>query len=692
MTRHELEGRNRSGEAQPSRVPRAACLPVIPALADQRPVPPDRHRTRDWLWFVLVLVSSAVVGGGCGGCGGSGSESSQDAMRVSPEEVEKIKNRGKEEAEQERRKAEARRNAAAKTQRKAKESKEATVKAAAEQKAARAVTAQSSAKPKLPSRPSDLREWSDQDFLNARAEDDPRLAAAVEQRARNPQRSTAEAEMLASLLRSRAASDAPLGEAGGKRDAPASAGRSSDLVRAVTAALAANKTAGAWQTLAQLARGEIPLADRQTAVEGALGALLRQATPESEQLALQVLLALPEPNQQDQGKPLRDVLPRGVTAALRADASARLRKTLARAIVEGTVSARQREMFLAVLREPSPMNLESQVLIYQDESADAATRAALEKQFAAASAESLRTFLRYAAVQPAAPSPAPDWPCRVAGQLWGPSFAGFLDLQHRGFLKLSDRPSAVVLAATIPSSAMRTSLRRTLARHWPEGPQSLRAAGPEGAGLVEPGLIVVLKSVDRENGHEKPSMPAGKRPKLAKPASGPEQRPDLWGKLTEELVLDYCRRSHLAALARAAAAHRAGAATSSDPRTAEPPVSLYPDSVVSAAYRFEWPGEHASKLPELAGETLRLDYLRIEERGKPGRLLTHYRRQLKPCIERSLPDGLWLDGLVEGVGEDRARSIDVLIARAAAGPISDADDEQELTIEILSIEVRKLHE
>jgi len=53
---------------------------------------------------------------------------------------------------------------------------------------------------------------------------------------------------------------------------------------------------------------------------------------------------------------------------------------------------------------------------------------------------------------------------------------------------------------------------------------------------------------------------------------------------------------------------------------------------------------------------------------------------------------LWLDSLTEAAGEDRTRSIDVLITRSSAGALVAGDEEQELTIQILSIEVRKLRD
>ena len=72
--------------------------------------------------------------------------------------------------------------------------------------------------------------------------------------------------------------------------------------------------------------------------------------------------------------------------------------------------------------------------------------------------------------------------------------------------------------------------------------------------------------------------------------------------------------------------------------------------------------------------------------------LIYYRRQVKSCIERPIQNGLWLDGFVELKGEERLRSVDVLITCPTNSTLKSAAEEQELTVEILSIEVRKLHE
>ena len=154
------------------------------------------------------------------------------------------------------------------------------------------------------------------------------------------------------------------------------------------------------------------------------------------------------------------------------------------------------------------------------------------------------------------------------------------------------------------------------------------------------------------------------------------------------MIQRYCRSLHTVALARAA--YHSGDA-SYDGRAADLALELHPHAVVNAAYHLEWPGKYVDRLDHLAEDSMQVDYSRIEERAKANKLLSFYRRQVKNCVEHALPNGVWLDGLSNDAGEDRARSIDVILTTADNVPLT-SEDEQELTVEILLIEVRKPRE
>ena len=519
-----------------------------------------------------------------------------------------------------------------------------------------------------PAAPAVLSQWNDADFLRAREAGDPRLVAALEQRAKNPQRTPAEAEMLESLLRPAVPARRPGKRGDAAADPPAAP---KGVFHAVAAALGANQTAAARQTLAGLLAGDFPEAPAEAVAEDAAVALLRQDSAQSEQIVLDHLVAPPSADRQD-----------AVAAAVSAYGSARLRRLLAQSVIDAAPPADHRQVLLALLCEPNPRNLEAQVLLYQSASADAAMRTALEKQFAAASTAALQALLGLAE-GPAEAGPPPPIACyRVAGQLWGPPLTDFLDVQHRALGAMAERPAALVLALTIPNQALRSRLRRTLSRHWSEGPQALRAAGVPGTVLVEPGVPAVLKSLLRESQRARIAGVQGRRQVGLRPWRWAPQRPAAAARRTAQnaprLPLGQADRGVGAGLLPALSHDgpgprrlpgRQGRLRPGALRCAALP--LKPGSVVREAYHVDWPGIHAGHLrqeaddadflaalhvnsahrPQTAADAWQLDYVRIEERTSASGSESYYRRQLTNCVVHSLPNGVWLDGLIEKSGE-----------------------------------------
>jgi hypothetical protein len=259
-------------------------------------------------------------------------------------------------------------------------------------------------------------------------------------------------------------------------------------------------------------------------------------------------------------------------------------------------------------------------------------------------------------------------------------------MQQRAAETLAEDGPAVVLAATIPADPTRANLRRFLLRHWSEGPQALVAAAVADHLFVEPGLIAVLKSAAREAAPPKAAAihHFGKAPRtLPKAASTKETD---WDKSIQDLVENYCRRCRATALARG------GAAPSRESRIAAGLIPMYAESKVLCAYHFDWPDGNADSVPQFALGAWQLDYVRIEARTRVSRPLAHYREQVKHAVEHRLPNGLWLDGFSEGAGQERTRSVDVLITALPAGAASGPNAERELTVEVLSVDVGRLRE
>jgi hypothetical protein len=161
----------------------------------------------------------------------------------------------------------------------------------------------------------------------------------------------------------------------------------------------------------------------------------------------------------------------------------------------------------------------------------------------------------------------------------------------------------------------------------------------------------------------------------------------------EQLVRDFCRRSHAASLARSAAVYRSGGDLPADNHLPTPSFPLLPSCETAAAHHFEWRGEGASPLPRGTDHFLSVDYRRFEKRAKAGTVAAFYRRQIDSCVEHTLADGLWLDGFSERKDSDRARSIDVLITwPKSGGAAKAASEERELTVEVFCVEVKKTNE
>jgi hypothetical protein len=343
------------------------------------------------------------------------------------------------------------------------------------------------------------------------------------------------------------------------------------------------------------------------------------------------------------------------------------------------------------------LSLEDRLKLYQNDRTPIAVQAALEKQFAA---ESREAILAIVFDSPSAEHPPnSEGIAGVGSRLWSDPFIRLLDLNHQALATLGQRPAAIALAALTPNAEMRADLRRTLSRHWPEGPKSIRGPAASEGLLAEPGFLAVLKPLIRENrsratakSHTSKKVridaPAAFDDEARKPTSDSD-----WNSFLEELVRDFCRRSHAASLARSAAVYRSGGDSPADNHLPTPSFPLLPGCETAAAHHFEWRGKENSPLPRGTDHFLSVDYRRFEKRAKAGTVAAFYRRQIDACVEHSLADGIWLDGFSERKDSDRARSIDVLITWPKSGGVAKAAaEERELTVEVFCVETKKTND
>lgn len=558
----------------------------------------------------------------------------------------------------------------------------------------------------------DLNTWTEHDFHVARITSDPRILDAVAERIRNPKHTVEEAEQLTVCLKPLKLDKSAPVFASLKPGSHPSTVKASDLIRLVTAALSANGTDTAREILGNILSGELVVEDSQAGIDGALAALLQQNSPKCEQIVLNLLLAPPRIISSEDSKTV-DPLQKSLFAALRTNASADLRTRLAKMVFAESVPASQRRSVLPLLLDSNPLNLEAQTIIYQNPAADRATLVALEKQFSLLSSETLRSMVKFSAqttpltgVENSSPgeanivlaittslSPPPlDQASRVSQLLWNPAFVNFVDLQHHGLMKMADRPSAMALAATIPTDQMRRNLRQTLNRHWSEGPQSLRSAEIGGRLLAEPGFLLVVKSAAWANTSKKSFQPL--KFKTSANASAPKENSALlspinseWIKFREELTRDYCHRCQAAAAAQAVEDRQTQSVSPPKIDVADAPLSPLPGSSVDAALRFNWTGQRDALSPQSDGGCLRFYYLRFGLRTTLSRILTYYRREMSSCWEHRLADAIWLESLSEAAAADHAQTVDVLISLAKSDAAAGMAEEQAFSIDVLVIDI-----
>jgi hypothetical protein len=550
--------------------------------------------------------------------------------------------------------------------------------------APRSLAAAPEAAAAVPIVPAELEAWNDGDFLLARLTDDRRLVAALDERAAHPQQTTAEAEMLAALLRPDPSGMLPMGlvkKLAKKNVSPPSA----LLVKAVVLALVANDTPAARHTLAAMLQGEFAAGPSRELPATAAAALLRAGSAACEEPVLQAALAPAAHGVQaiTYNEGVATATGGNLVGSLRQYASSRLRKRLADGLFQDSVSAAQRSALLAMLTDASLVNLPAQTVLYANPGLERTERIKLEKHFAAVSSTALATLMKLGDKKQSPTLASIDMSGRIGGLLWNNNVIEELAQQHRGAESLANLDMAVALATTIPADAMRSGLRRFLMRHWSEGPKAITTAAADQV-HAEPGLIAVLKSIARETAANKTVAP----PHFGKPRTGggDDARANDWEAHLQTLLEDYCRRCWQAGLSSGTAAP-----LSRDARQAAGLVALPSDSKIACAYHVDWPGEHAAALPEAARGVWQLDYVRIETRARPSRPVMYFRRSLKHLVEHPVPRGLWMDGFSETASEGRSRSTDVFVRLVDAGKSPNPNEEQELTVEILSVDVARLH-
>ncbi|MFW5692942.1 MAG: hypothetical protein ACOCWL_01880, partial [Thermoguttaceae bacterium] len=510
--------------------------------------------------------------------------------------------------------------------------------------------------PEEPPLPEDVAQWEPEHFERARREGHPSLLDAVGHLGRDAADREAAAAVLVSLLQplppeETEEAEPETGPRGVRRPVHPGAGRATaagKLAEAVVEALAANATPTALEALEQVIAGELEIeeADESRLVETALEALAEHPAPGNEELLFRVLTAsddFREPSgtgaavsptrsgSRTTGQPLSAEWLRARTLALvEKTASAGFRARLATFLAQPTTPLAWRAELGEFLLDPTAANLGAQFVMYQNARLEDEVRAEIEAHFAARSAQAVVAVLEVPeeAVSGAgrgtgrgigvgrgrgampAEEQDPELPFRLARQLWGERSTGTFTQRLAEIDRRVERGPLLALCATMPVESVRSELLQTLRAHHADGPDALEKAGIPGTMVPDPGFLLVVKSLDRE---EPKALTASRtvgrgQTSTTRGADGAAQD---WMKYSETLVLSWCERLDAAALVQDEKARLAGKNPATLRRLEDLPVELHEGADVRAAFHLVLPsGLPAEKLAGAQVGPIRVQYVR----------------------------------------------------------------------------------
>jgi hypothetical protein len=593
------------------------------------------------------------------------------------------------------------------------------------------------AKTKENRRPKDVAEWKREDYQSAVRQHDPQLAAAVTYLGAHFAGSENVAEFLATLL------EPPSAEAGAPGRSLAPAATQPQLIEAVVAALAANSTPRARQVLENLVDGASKTPHSSAAAVAALKALTAHPGHESDDLLFRVITA---EDRTEDSPATNDLMKLSTTALglIRTRKSESLAVRLATYMLAPETSRGLYDQLWGCLREPRAENLAAQIVLYQNDRSRQATRDWLEPRIAAYGSGALGCLLGVPAAQadpvlpgatrgsaagPSMDSPAPNRreatlaltvattnPYRLAERLWNFDLLAAIQRRLETAETLEKRSALVALAGTLPHATVRAALLRAMERHWDEGPKGLKMLRTAENVMVEPGFIALLKLLRRDDlaaspagkdalgriGNRYPSarVPARKTADLAGgqrlDSSGPEVKKyaglfkakieqekvgQQWMEFSQDVVQAVCRRLCAAARAKQDGPGDAGVASG----LVDLPFTMHSRDAVVAVYRLDWPEDLREEIA-VAPSSLHVRYVRIEEKAVPVKVLAYYRRQVPEARQRALTGGGWIDSVAIDKTGSSIRSVDVLVAKATNSALGLPNQEQELTVDILTVE------
>jgi hypothetical protein len=580
--------------------------------------------------------------------------------------------------------------------------------------------------------PADLAAWTHDDFRIAKDSREPRLLQAISLLGRSGSDPEADARLLVELL-----------------DEPPSPGESTSarqiglpqraLPLAIVKALAANASGAARNALKEILLGKLKTdLDDRTFTAAALAALVRRGDSEAEALVYTVLTMPEAVRPPGRSEYSAEALQKECLTLVRDSASPQLRLRLADYVAHPSTPAPHRSLLLPMLVEQRAVNLRAQTRLALDDF-DARQRSTLARQLLT---EARRSFVSlalapdtpqtqsdddairavFAAIDPARLKEA----CGTAEELWRSDFIDRLAGRLGELDGPSEAPDLFALATSLPCEVLRPVVRKQLFDHWTDGEALVRTAEFTPGAMRDPGMLLVLKSLPRDDLQSRPwPAPRGNNPQMQRLAKERKAKA-AWTSAVQTLTITLMRRCDIAGQVTELAAKRATAASAAQPAesvedldrllyarkqsssvsaaTAEAPpdgteaqsplalqlpLDLPARATIESHFHLQWPEQLEGRVIAATGP-LSIHYARLSLHDQGQRTVAFFARQLPGAKEHKLENGRWLD-LASRPTAGSLRSIDVRVTRkkpvAETAPKNSRSAAEGLSVEILWIEI-----
>ena len=566
--------------------------------------------------------------------------------------------------------------------------------------------------PPLPRPPSELARWQERDFFLAKLQEKPELLEVIARSAVEGRDDEAIVQILTRLLQPEmyaglrelvVGDDTGSGRTTTRRRTTGRRNRadtsySRKLIEASVDALAQNTTPAANRTLAQLIVGDLTTEDNLAAATAALESLADYPTPAHEAMLFRIAVEAEQLVDAKEPDISPEVLCRHAITLLAERGSSAVRAQAAEYLLHNNPPPEVRRGLETIHSDLSLENFEAHLALYMEAGDPKPTRQVLTRHFASSSSSALEHLL---GLRPHTDPQRSSWSRKAAQLLWERNFALVVEGRLNRLESWAADPTLLSLALSLPSDTMRAAIADRLDVQWAQGPSASTSEHIPNELIIEPGVLVLLRMLleKRTDTHRLPSLVSLRSQRTGRGRSGRadpaavRQRQqweiqNAWAEFAGDLAADWCLRCRTAAHDQDAIERARGRTIDWTEGISDLAVTPHSTEKITLTHFARWLEAPSKPFRPNGFDPLRVDYVRIEERTRPNRLLAYYDRALPGHIQRAIEGGICFEGLLDKGKPGFLCSADVRITRAAPEMHGLPEQDQDLVVEILIVEIR----